>query len=294
MTKRNALAESSSQNKRTSDIVLLCFFLSGFLMESEEPKQLPNSVDLITDNHPDLEYTFLEYEGMENKSEWLKIYNTDEIEKHLAPLKTYFHSLSENEIDRIEEIRATYVSQLYAEAYGRLAVAKAKEDPDAAVELYKKALKYNPNYGLVYANLGTYYYERGRIEEAISSYEKALENLSDVPELWYALGRAYWFTKRSDKAIEAWSHAVKIKPDFAAAQNDLGVAYMLMGDYQSAIEAYKKAIKFGQDNADTYYNMGLAYEGISQWENAAAAYRKAIALNPNFIEALEHLRRIGG
>jgi len=266
--------------------------LAGFLMGPEELQKFSNSAAPITDNHPDLEYTFLKYETLENKPEWLTIYNSEKIEHHLTPLQPYFPSIPKDRIEKMEEIRSKYVSHLYAEAYNRLAVAKAKEDLEAAIAFCKKALEHNSSYGIAYSNLGAYYYEQGKASEAISAYEKAVQLLPDVPELWHASGRAHWSAGRSDEAIEAWHRAVNIKPDFAEAYNDLGVAYTIARQYQNAIEAYKKAIGAKPDCADTYYNLGLVYERTSQWANAIAMYKEAIRINPDFTEALARLKSI--
>ena len=267
-------------------------FLAGFLMGPEELQKISHPVSLITDNHPDLEYTFLKYKTLTGP-EWLKIYNAEKIEPHLTPLHSYLPSISKDKIKIIEEIRAKYVAHLYAQAYSSLAIEKAKEKSlDEAIAFCKKALEYNPSYGVVYGNLGAYYYEQGKIWEAISAYKKAVSFFPRLPEAWHGLGIAYWSVRRSNDAIEAWRRAVDIKPDFGEAYNDLGIAYALSGRYYSAIEAYKKAIKAKKDYADAYYTLGIVYEATSQWPEAIAAYKKAIEINPNFTEARIRLKNI--
>ena len=266
--------------------------LAGFLMGPEELREFSSSgfasrLSLITDNHPDLEYTFLKYKTLKNRQEWLKIYNAEKMEPYLAPLRSYFPSISRDRIREIEKIRARYMARLYAQAYSSL--AKGEEDLDKAIGLCKKALEYDPTYGIVYNNLGVYYRKQGKIEEAISSYQKAATFAPLLPEAWYGLGGAYWATGQIDDAVKAWSRTVEIKPSFAEAHSNLGSAYAFSKQYSKAIEAYTKAVSAKPDYASAYYNLGLVYEDISQRADAIDAYRKAIKIDPGFVAAHQRL-----
>ncbi len=262
--------------------------LAGFLMGPEELQKFSHSgfasgLSLITDNHPDLEYTFLKYKALKNRQEWLKIYNAEKMEPHLAPLRSYFPFIPTDRIQEIEEIRARYMGRLYAQAYSSL--AKGEESLDKAIGLCKKALEYDPSYGIAHNNLGVYYRKQGRTKEAISAYQKAVSFAPLFPEAWYGLGGAYWAVGQHDDAVTAWSRVVDIKPDFGEAHSNLGSAYAFSKQYHKAIEAYMKAIKARPNYASAYYNLGLVYEDTSQWSNAIAAYRNVIKIDPGFIAA---------
>jgi len=265
--------------------------LAGFLMGPKELQEFSEAFSPITDNHPDLEYTFLKYEKLESKPEWMTIFNAEKIKQHLTPLQAYY-KMDQLTTLSIEHIRSMYISRLFAQAYNRIAVSKVKSNPDEAMTLWKKALAYDPSYGMAYGNLGSYYYSQEKLPEAISAYEKAVQLLPELPELWYVLGSVYLVVGRSDNAISAWQNAIKLKPNFAEAYNDLGVAYAGQSRYKEAIEAYKNAVRAKSGFADAYYNLGLAYEAISQWQDAISAYQKAVEINPEFNEAIVRLRNI--
>jgi spermidine synthase len=294
--------ESLLQNKVISDDLSVSYLdskdyvlknvnsiLAGFLMGPKELQAFSGTFSPITDNHPDLEYTFLKYEKLENKPEWMTIYNAEKIKQYLTPLQAYY-KIDPSVVQNIEYIRSRYISRLFAQAYNRIA-AKVRSNPEEAMTLWKKALEYDPSYGMTYGNLGSYYYGQEKLPEAISAYEKAVQLLPELPELWYILGSAYVAIGRLDNAIEAWQKAIKLKPNFAEAYNDLGVAYAHLGRYKEAIAAYKSAVVIKPDFADAYYNLGLAYEAISEWQNAISSYQKAVEKNP-FSEAIERLRNI--
>lgn len=267
-------------------------FFACLIMGPEELKKLSSPVNLITDNHPDLEYTFLKYASLENRPEWLEIYNTEIIRKFLAPIKVLLPFMHEDRLADIENIRKKYISHLFADAYNRLAIARAEKDLDEAVSLCLKALEFNPEFGIVYANLGTYYSEQERLSEAIDAYQKAVVFLPGNAQLWHYLGRAYWLANNKEKAIESWREAVRIDPNFSDAYNDIGVAYASLSQYQDAIVFYLKALASNPKYVDVYYNLGLAYEAIGQWANAISMYKEALKIKPDFNEALIRLQGI--
>jgi len=257
--------------------------LAGFLMGPEELKKFSHSgfaseLSVITDNHPDLEYTFLKYKTLKNRQEWLKIYNAEKLEPYLTPLQSYLPHISKDKVEEIEGTRAKYVAHLYAQSYSNL--AKGEENLEESINLCKKALEYNPSYSVPYSNLGVYYHKQGREQEALSAYKEAVRLSPDFSEAWYGLGGVYWSLRNIDDAINAWNKAVKIKPGFAEAYNNLGSAHAASERYNVAIRAYKKAVKVKPDYANAYYNLGLVYEDTLQRENAIAAYRSAVEVEP--------------
>jgi tetratricopeptide (TPR) repeat protein len=82
-----------------------------------------------------------------------------------------------------------------------------------AIEAYKQAIKFNPNYAPAYHNLGISYNKLGLSKEA----------------------------------LEAYKRAVKIKPGYAEAHLELGLTHLLLGDKQAALAEYN--ILSGLDQA---------------------------------------------
>lgn len=253
--------------------------MACFLMGPNELKRFSENYALITDNHPDLEYTFLKYENVDNKPELMKILNAEKISQYLIQMAD------------TSSTRKKYLSRLIAESYNRIAISK-RDNPDEMVKMLKKALEYDPDYGMAHANLGTYYYQQGKLQESISAFEKATSLLPEISSLWYVLGSAYWQLEKIDNAFIAWENALKVKPDYADVYNELGAAYSSSGRLNEAIQAYKNAIKYKPDYAEAYYNLGLVYEATEQWKDAMSSFKKAIEINPSFEEAYSHLNNI--
>ncbi|MBW4540532.1 MAG: CHAT domain-containing protein [Myxacorys chilensis ATA2-1-KO14] len=76
--------------------------------------------------------------------------------------------------------------------------------------------------------------------------------------------------------------------DFVAS----GEALYANGDVAGAIAAYSEALQLDSRYADAYSKMGIALEQYDSPAEAIIAYQMALQLNPNLVEAEQHLRRL--
>lgn len=118
--------------------------------------------------------------------------------------------------------RATKARAGFAEGYGNMAFvllqlvdgkdSKADEEKvDKAIKNLKKAIIHNKNFVQAYTTLGTAYFMKGLLQEAIKANLEAL----------------------------------KIQPEFPVAHNNLSVNYLEIGEYDKAIAHCDKAEKLG-------------------------------------------------
>jgi len=91
---------------------------------------------------------------------------------------------------------------------------------DAAIEECKKAIVVDPDFGNPYNDIGAYFIEMGRYDEAIPWLEKAtLAPRYEAPHYpWFNLGRAYVAKQMYSRALEEFRQALRIRPDYAAAE----------------------------------------------------------------------------
>ena len=92
---------------------------------------------------------------------------------------------------------------------------------DAAIEECKKAIVVDPDFGNPYNDIGAYFIEMGRYDEAIPWLEKAtLAPRYEAPHYpRFNLGRAYVAMQMYSRALEEFQQALRIRPDYAAARN---------------------------------------------------------------------------
>lgn len=118
--------------------------------------------------------------------------------------------------------RATKARAGFAEGYANMAFVllqlcdgknpeEDEEKSDKAIKYLKKAIIHNKHFIQAYTTLGTAYYMKGLIEEAVKA------NLE----------------------------AVKIQPEFPIAHNNLAVAYLELKDYAKAIKHCDEASRLG-------------------------------------------------
>ena len=108
-----------------------------------------------------------------------------------------------------------------AEAYTFLGWAYSFQGRFAeAIEECKKAIKYDPDYGNPYNDIGSYLMQTGRDDEAISWFEKAIQapRYESYCYPHYNLGRVWekkgeWF-----KAVDYYQKAMNENPDYSLAR----------------------------------------------------------------------------
>lgn len=89
-----------------------------------------------------------------------------------------------------------------------------------AIEECKKAIALDPEFGNPYNDIGAYYIEMGRYDEAIPWLEKAtLATRYEAPHFpRFNLGRAYVAKQMFNRALEEFREALRLRPDYAAAE----------------------------------------------------------------------------
>jgi tetratricopeptide (TPR) repeat protein len=100
------------------------------------------------------------------------------------------------------------------------------------VELYKLALRVDPDDADAHYNLGNAYNESGKHEEAIESNKQALRIDPDNAEAHNNLGNAYHDSGKYEEAIESYKQVIRIDPDSKYAHKSLGHAYHKRGIYR--------------------------------------------------------------
>jgi len=126
---------------------------------------------------------------------------------------------------------------------------------DAAINIYKQALKIKPDYAEVYYNMAIALKSKGESEAAIDSYKQALKIKPDYAEAYNNMGNALKSKGESEAAIDSYKQALKIKPDYAEAYNNMGDTLRDKGESEAAIDSYKQALKIKPDYAEVYRNI---------------------------------------
>ena len=186
-----------------------------------------------------------------------------------------------------EFVTAVGLDSTYYQAYNAMGVATLKlgNKKDAA-ELFRVALKNNPNFAPAYDNLGNVAMLEGDLDQAEKYYLQAIKCNSHNPTSMYHMGQVE--ARRGDytKALTWLNHSLHINPNSSPGWNLQGELYLKQGNQPAAINSFKKAIHVKPENSRPYINLAGVYERRADHEFAMEELKTAIILNPNYKEGI--------
>jgi tetratricopeptide (TPR) repeat protein len=161
--------------------------------------------------------------------------------------------------------RAVVLEPEYMPAYAALAeIYLATNQPDRAVEQYKKILEKRPDNFEAYRNLGMIESGRGQADAAVDYYRRALTIRPDEPISANNLAAMYADQGRgnAEEAIRLAQDIVRRYPNEAGFADTLGWVYFRKGLYRDAVEQLQRAVtlasKRGGDNSLYRWHLGAA------------------------------------
>ncbi len=158
-----------------------------------------------------------------------------------------------------------------------------------ALPQFLAAVELAPYYAEARHNLGMVLAWKGQIDEAITQYREAIHLKQDYAAAHYNLGLALGGKGKIDEAIQEYEKAIHLKPDFAQAHNNLGLALSRKGQFDEAIRHYHEAIRLRPNSPTAHNNLGAALGGKGQIDEAIGQFQEAIRLKQDFAEAYNNL-----
>jgi tetratricopeptide (TPR) repeat protein len=155
--------------------------------------------------------------------------------------------------------------------------------------LWTDALRKNPSSWLAYYCLGWIRHTEGNFGAALEMYQRSLKLQPEQAEAHTNMGDALLQTGKIDEAINHLQQAIKINPDYTMAYYNLGCALQQKGDSTGAIDAFRQAIDRRKEWADAHYNLAIALQQKADAAAAISEYRQAIRYKPQFVPAHNNL-----
>ncbi|MDQ7064462.1 MAG: protein kinase [candidate division KSB1 bacterium] len=101
----------------------------------------------------------------------------------------------------------------------------AAGQPEKAIEVLKKAEKFDASHAILQYNLGNAYYQLNRFKEAIGAYQRAIAagvlDAGVKSALWYNLAGAYYALENYPAAVQAYERALQWNPNLTEAKANL-------------------------------------------------------------------------
>jgi tetratricopeptide (TPR) repeat protein len=145
--------------------------------------------------------------------------------------------------------------------------------PDAAKEACEK---------------GKAYLEKNEFDAAVAAFDKAIQLNPRDGDAFRGRGSAYFFKQKYDLAIASLNEAIRLDPKNSVAYANRGCAYGSKGDYDKAIADFSESIRLNPADDATICSRGIAYETKQDFDHAIADYTEAIRVNPRCALAYAH------
>ena len=163
---------------------------------------------------------------------------------------------------------------------------------DEALAHYSAAVSSCGTSGLqsawAWTNRGHALREKNDLEAAIQSYRRALENEPECLPAINGLGNAYRELKDLDKALTSYEHALTLDPKYVEAWVNKGAVLRDLGRLNDALESLNFAISLNPNIPAAFSNLGLVLDSMNRPADALAAFERALTLQPDYPEALSN------
>ena len=160
---------------------------------------------------------------------------------------------------------------------------------DEAIELYRKSLALRPENAETHNNLGAALDHQGQTNDAVAEYERALALRPHFPEAERNLGDILLREGQVDSAIGHFRESIRLRPEIARPHYSLAGALLRKGNVNEAVNEYREALNIHPDDAPGHYALGVLLLQNNRTGEAIDEFQKALALRPQFAEAENNL-----
>ncbi len=164
--------------------------------------------------------------------------------------------------------------------------------------LFGHALKVNEKNAVAHCNFGMTLYRKNELDAALNHFQRALEIDPKYLDAANNLGVVLLEMGDFKEAERIFRRILKAGPDRKRAYlacSNLGLLYARQGKDREAIDAYTRAIEYRPDSPEAYHRVGLVFIRRRNLAAAREAFQFAIEVDPTFapaIKSLEQLREI--
>ena len=126
---------------------------------------------------------------------------------------------------------------------------------DIAEAMLTRALKLDPTYSLVWANLGQVFSVTGQLDKAKKSFKNILNMEPNNALIWAEYGTVLTKLAKYKEGRDAYLKALEFKPDSPRVHLSLGHVFKTMGEIDNSIDAYKKTIIKNNLSGEAYWSL---------------------------------------
>ena len=153
-------------------------------------------------------------------------------------------------------------------------------EPQNAIQQYRKALELNPKNPIAHSNLGGVLATEGQFNEAIAHLSEAIRLDPQSHGAHYNLARLLYRANQIDGAIEHYLKAAELKPDLFDAHYTAGILLCSRGRLEEGEQHLAEAVKLKPNSAEARYTYGEALVQGKRVDDALPHLKEAARLAP--------------
>lgn len=150
-----------------------------------------------------------------------------------------------------------------------------KGDHNAAIPLYRRAHKLQPESAAPLVGLGDSLAGIGQYNEAIEAYDLAVSKNGRNVDALKGLGSSYLALNRPTRALPYLQQANRVNPTDVDAMSSLAIALDIQGHRDASLEVYKDGLAQDPDNLKLLNNYGLSLALQSRHDEAISVLKQA-------------------
>jgi len=184
-----------------------------------------------------------------------------------------------------EQTTLAAVSDSVTTELGSKAGTEAESLKGEALATAKLVVQAYPEDPLVYALLGSAFYNTGQAETSARHLRKCLELNPRQAEAYQMLARIAYDQGKPEEAAGLCQKALDCGPATPDVLNLLGRALLDAGRMESAIRALQQATALPRPVGESFYLLGQAQMQAGDYESAKGSFLRATALVPDYTQA---------
>ena len=157
--------------------------------------------------------------------------------------------------------------------------ANQQKDTEAR-ELFRRALKADPNFAQTYLNLGFLEQTEGNASQAMTQYQAAAALEPHGPADFFCQACTFIEMKKRAEAVQCLEAAIQLDPKFWQARYTLGTELAAENRIDGARGQFAEVIRYRPDYARAHSNLGVALAKEGKLDEALTEFRTALQLNP--------------
>ncbi len=158
-----------------------------------------------------------------------------------------------------------------------------------AEKVLKKIIADHPDYIQAYHNLGTTYFDLGKLEDAIYYYQLAISKAPKYQDAYYNLGLALLKNNNYVEAIKAFQDLLKLQPEHFAGRFHLACALLKDDKIEESLKEFLLIDASHPYHLETQINMATAFLKKGKLVEAKQHYLRALSLAPEDVQILFNL-----